>query len=241
LVNQVCDHAMLLAYVAGRRRIEPANIEEAWGDLQQLPTPWTGESKTEESTGGVIEFGALDDQAEGAAGEAAVAPALRISALEDEIEKVQAEPDRQICRIEKLLAEAEDDFQPAGTIVPEIELYFDDSPHPFQEEFEQEEIVANRYAAAAGTMTSMASPPPPPLQWGGVNESIENVVEEVVEEVKDFIANDDVIEEIKELSEPMSSASHEPVCSETAVAVAPSPAAPTRRSYRHLFARLQRG
>ena len=47
LVNQVCDHALLLAYVAGRKTIEPANIEEAWADLQQLPTPWSGESKSD--------------------------------------------------------------------------------------------------------------------------------------------------------------------------------------------------
>ena len=40
LINQVCDHVMLLAYAAGIRRIEPAHVEEAWADLQQLPTPW---------------------------------------------------------------------------------------------------------------------------------------------------------------------------------------------------------
>ena len=44
LINQVCDHALLLAYVAGRKSIEPANIEEAWADLQQLPTPCNGET-----------------------------------------------------------------------------------------------------------------------------------------------------------------------------------------------------
>ena len=41
LINQLCDHALLVAYVAGRRTIEPAQIEEAWADLQQLPTPGT--------------------------------------------------------------------------------------------------------------------------------------------------------------------------------------------------------
>ena len=47
LINQVCDHALLLAYVAGRKTIEPADVEEAWADLQQLPTPWSGESKSD--------------------------------------------------------------------------------------------------------------------------------------------------------------------------------------------------
>ena len=64
LVNQLCDHALLLAYVAGRDRIEPATVEEAWSDLQQLPTPWNGEQKNDQSSSGVIEFGSLDDQAE---------------------------------------------------------------------------------------------------------------------------------------------------------------------------------
>src|SRR5208337_565466 len=36
LINQVCDHVLLLAYAAGIRRIEPAHVEEAWADLQQL-------------------------------------------------------------------------------------------------------------------------------------------------------------------------------------------------------------
>lgn len=70
LVNQVCDHALLLAYVAGRKTIEPANAEEAWADLQQLPTPWSGGAKSDAANSGVIEFGSLDDSPEtsGAAG-----------------------------------------------------------------------------------------------------------------------------------------------------------------------------
>ena len=62
LVNQLCDHALLLAYVAGRDRIEPATVEEAWSDLQQLPTPWNGEQKSDQSSSGVIEFGSLDER-----------------------------------------------------------------------------------------------------------------------------------------------------------------------------------
>ena len=44
LINQLCDHALLVAYVAGCRMIDPAQIEEAWADLQQLPTPWNGDA-----------------------------------------------------------------------------------------------------------------------------------------------------------------------------------------------------
>jgi len=159
LINQVCDHALLLAYVAGRRRIDPADIEEAWADLQQLPTPWSGESKPSES-GGVIGFGVLDEQDESPA---EAQPALRISSVEDQPEADQGEPVRQIHRIQRLIAQADDDFQPIGSIGPEIELHFEEPPHPFQEEFEHEELVADRYAAApiAAQPSAILSEPPP--------------------------------------------------------------------------------
>ena len=128
-------------------------------------------------------------------------PALRISPAEEHREADEGEPVQQICRIEKLLAEADEDFQPAGSIGPEIELCFEESAHPFQEEFEHEEVVADRYAAVA---IAPAMPPaqeepladseplfgaiPPlpegvchrrnaaPLQWGGCG-SDENFAE----------------------------------------------------------------
>lgn len=40
LINQVCDRALIVAFDSGIRQINPAVIEEAWADLQQLPTPW---------------------------------------------------------------------------------------------------------------------------------------------------------------------------------------------------------
>src|SRR5436190_14400610 len=39
LINQVCDHGLILAALGGHRRIDAAGIEEAWADLQQLPVP----------------------------------------------------------------------------------------------------------------------------------------------------------------------------------------------------------
>ncbi len=59
LINQVCDHVLLLACAAGVRRIEPAHVEEAWADLQQLPTPWNAPAAS--TSDSVIEFGGLDD------------------------------------------------------------------------------------------------------------------------------------------------------------------------------------
>ncbi|MEZ6112544.1 MAG: AAA family ATPase [Pirellulaceae bacterium] len=61
LLNQVFDHALFLAAAGGHRAIDGEAIQEAWADLQQLPTPWS--VQTPSASGGVIEFGELDDDA----------------------------------------------------------------------------------------------------------------------------------------------------------------------------------
>jgi general secretion pathway protein A len=65
LVNQTCDHALVMACAGGVRPIDSAGIEEAWADLQQLPTPWSQAAGYTDpnaaSTDSVIEFGLLDD------------------------------------------------------------------------------------------------------------------------------------------------------------------------------------
>jgi type II secretory pathway predicted ATPase ExeA len=64
LINQVCDHALLLSCAAGNATIGKSAVEEAWADLQQLPTPWnrqSGPTSAEPQAGPVIEFGVLGD------------------------------------------------------------------------------------------------------------------------------------------------------------------------------------
>ena len=242
LVNQVCDHALLLAYVAGREQIEPANVEEAWGDLQQLPTPWNGESKDDDAGGGVIEFGSLDDSDDATPDTTTASPALRITSAEEEHDADGAEPAEQVHRIERLLAEADDDFQPAGSIGPEVELCFGESAHPFQEEFEQEEVVANRYATTtvAPAASSTIQEEPTEFEWEraerGESTSCETHVPTVVQAESEW-----------ELASTVASApddeprgadqQRQPCCTSST----PSGAPPPRREYRQLFARLRRG
>jgi hypothetical protein len=146
LINQVCDHALLLAYVSGQRQIEPGHIEEAWADLQQLPTPFNEESRDAVGSN-VIEFGKLDDSPGEA--EPPAAPPLRISPETDRADEQAAEPAEQLERIGRMLSDAEEDFQPAGSIRPEVELVFDEPERLLKEEFDEEEVVADRYLPAA--------------------------------------------------------------------------------------------
>ena len=60
LVNQVCDHALLLGCQTDQRPITSESIQEAWADLQQLPAPWQGAPAV--TSEGVVEFGGLDDE-----------------------------------------------------------------------------------------------------------------------------------------------------------------------------------
>ncbi len=148
LINQLCDHALLLAFSGGRRQVQPGDIEEAWGDLQQLPTPWNAASGKASSAPGVIEFGSgLDDEPSEAGdpsgSQAGSVPMLRVAGQQ---EAPAPEPARQVARIQQALAELDEDFQPAGSIGPEVELVFDDLSNPFREAFEEEQIVIDRYA-----------------------------------------------------------------------------------------------
>jgi len=164
LVNQVCDHALVLAFAAGKPAIEPATIEEAWADLQQLPTPWSSEEKGPKS-GGVVEFGSVVDDAAlsesgSAPGEPPTAPpeaAEAASPPSAPADVPAAElPDEtpgemsRLDRVENLISELNDDFQPAGAIRPEVELIFDDPNGPFGGRFEEEEIVVDRCATTVG-------------------------------------------------------------------------------------------
>ena len=56
----------------------------------------------------------------------------------------------QIEQIQSMISDAEDDFQPAGTIRPEVELVFPDADHPFKEAFEHEEVITQSLSRSDG-------------------------------------------------------------------------------------------
>lgn len=306
LINQVCDHALLLAYVAGQKVIEANKIEEAWSDLQQLPTPWSNGAKTEAAEipgGGLIEFGSLDESPEESAGvkatsfeiggefeaaketaeeaeetfaeETPVAPRVfRIASVEEdefeaaeafqaaeaaddyqaEIEAEALEPHDQLNRIETLLAEADEDFQPAGTIGPEIELHFEpeEAAHPFQEEFAAEEVVTDRYARKQATISvviapAVAVPVTAPVKTETAKiepakteqptpavsreEHVPKPIYETAEEYETSAAVVAVVEPAGGEPQPQEPTRPAPQC----------PKQPSHREYRQLFSKLRRG
>jgi hypothetical protein len=154
LVNQLCDHALLLAFAAGAKRLTAAAIEEAWADLQQLPTPWNAAPGVEDRPADIIEFGSLDEPMVAARLSAdSDPPRLRTVAADnrdDEESLFTGEPTQRIERIKDQLGTIDEQFQPAGTIGPEVELVFTNAEiNPFQEPFEEEEVIVDRFSRAA--------------------------------------------------------------------------------------------
>jgi type II secretory pathway predicted ATPase ExeA len=178
LINQVCDHAMVLACAAGLSRIEPAHLEEAWADLQQLPTPFSDPAR--DAAPGVIEFGGLEDEPaedepRGDGDADSTRRLLRISPETDESDQPEAGdlgPDAQIGRIQEILAEVREEFESTasastGSAGTEVELPLDESDHPFRETFAEEEVVADRYVPATARRplpeaAACETPLPPP-------------------------------------------------------------------------------
>lgn len=135
LINQLCDHALILASLGGVRRLSSAVIDEAWADLQQLPAPWqSAEPRGQE--GSIIEFGRLDephDEPSVPFRQASPRPAGPCA------------PDEQIDAIAGQLAAVEQDFAPLAASTTEIELDFPEFADPFSEQFAEEEIVLERF------------------------------------------------------------------------------------------------
>jgi type II secretory pathway predicted ATPase ExeA len=167
LVNHICDHVLLLALAAGKSVIRPEHVEEAWADLQQLPTPWNGEGKEAQSGGNVVEFGGLDDEPE-AVGRPA-APSLTCDASHTAVttalgaparDPLSPEPAERIRQIETLISHLEEpgDFQPAGPTGPEVEMVIEDFGNPFGEPFEEEEMVVDRFPRSATRVATDEGP-----------------------------------------------------------------------------------
>lgn len=159
LINQTCDHALVMACAGGVKPVDAAGIEEAWADLQQLPTPWSRAQgyadATEAERDDVIEFAAPPSAAP-LVSRREDGPEVYRLASDDVIEFVSAAPhessppgEQTLDVIETHLAEWESDFTPVAKTEPEVELVLTPGRRdPFVEDFVEEEVVVDRYAEA---------------------------------------------------------------------------------------------
>ena len=109
LINQVADHALVLAAAGGQPIIDAAGINEAWSDLQQLPSVFGSEPEAVRSEGqnAFVEFGSLSDEEDGTAAAASVATAI--------VAARRSDPSEHLDRIERHIAEAQRDL---GVVEP---------------------------------------------------------------------------------------------------------------------------
>lgn len=153
LIHQLCDHALVLASVRGHTSVEPALVEEAWADLQQLPLPLAEKPAPKAADRGIIEFGQLDE-AEPVAGtigpttlhDAAKSTAHAALAQLETITHSLAQCDEPAAETVATTAGAPEEFVPSAAST-EVELFFDPGHDPFGGHWEEEEIVIDHYAS----------------------------------------------------------------------------------------------
>jgi type II secretory pathway predicted ATPase ExeA len=153
LINQVCDHALMLAALGGHKQLDAAGIEEAWADLQQLPLPVREPpvlaagalTASKSGSGGIIEFGQLSDFPTMVTGDAPELGAATVASLETISRTIDSlQSDEAIAGV--IQGTAADDFSPATADGTEVELIFHAGHDPFGGHWDEEEVVIDRYA-----------------------------------------------------------------------------------------------
>ena len=174
LVNQLCDHALMLAATAGVHELDAAGIEEAWADLQNLPAPAQTSAATFENatSDSILEFGTLDgveeptDEVDANATSGPEASRFQpdlsdFEPFEDELEDTQdadadwledspqvtteLTPESGIMAAASAVLTQEDASIHATELEEDLSMVSQvASTNPFLEEFESEEIVIRR-------------------------------------------------------------------------------------------------
>jgi type II secretory pathway predicted ATPase ExeA len=104
LVNQVCDHALVLSALGGHSQIGAEAIEEAWSDLQQLPAPWHQTSRKENAAPAtVVEFGQLQDDE--VVADAIARPGTAATGYSTSSKTIQMDEIQQSCDLDEAQAE----------------------------------------------------------------------------------------------------------------------------------------
>jgi type II secretory pathway predicted ATPase ExeA len=139
LINQICDHALILASLGGAESLSSEAIEEAWADLQQLPTPFNP-TPDESIAGGVVEFGTLDDTAD-------LPEAIPFRSATEPPPLHVARGVDAFGETDPASAGAGGPSQHGGFGAGEVDLDFPEFADTFGEQFEEEEVVLDRFAS----------------------------------------------------------------------------------------------
>lgn len=263
LVNQLCDHALILSAVAGERQVTTSRLEEAWADLQQLPVPQ--HAKPVSAADSIVEFGELEEA------EPLQSNPGRVTRI-DAPAASERKAFEQLDVVETHLAAAiADEYSPLAMQPSEVEITFQGPQHPFGDVFEEEEVVIDRYASLEaqamlhrphvssreGREIAAMMGAQSRLQLGIVRPetSVEPAADELVAEAYDDPfdpASDPVLPEyyphFSENVAPAARAASEPelvVVDQGGTSHRPAaeaaPGRAHRQEYRQLFARLRRG
>jgi hypothetical protein len=199
-------------------------IEEAWADLQQLPAPWQGPPTEAFGDDSVIEFGALEEPESEEPDEGSpIAPEPAAECDEIDLTKQLNEIEMCVAQAEEnaaTISELEEDEEPAdavpleeeaapsvempvepidevqSVIEPAEELSVPHTDNPFEESFDDEEIVVDHYsrldtagqsvvtaascdqdrelaAAAEAILQGAEQQPPPAEDWEDESAAVE--------------------------------------------------------------------
>lgn len=150
LINQVCDHALLLAALGGHAQLSAGGIEEAWADLQQLPAPWHEPVQPAATvSGGTIEFGQLRDEIEQPPVAGKIRPNLsdatvaHLAAIHHAVDALASDDPA----LGVISGTALDEFSPSVESNTEVDLIFHDAHDPFGSHWNEEEVVIDHYAS----------------------------------------------------------------------------------------------
>ena len=171
LINQLCDHALVMAALGSQYQVSDTGVQEAWADLQQLPAADFGPNDESQADANFIEFGGLDSDEETNHNE-------ETSLEEPEcdppvvVESDLINPSEQLDQIERQMATVsldfagpestapgpnDDGFSPAARIGQDSDSTISNASNvddPFAETFDEEEIVVDRFTSLEDSMLS---------------------------------------------------------------------------------------
>lgn len=172
LINQLCDHALLLAAIAEESRVSDEAVDEAWRDLQQLPAPTPSEIISTSEDTSVIEFGSLDDFDMDESDDVVIADEpveAEVNTFEENIvddsageevpSQILDDAELKIEAIQRKLSSNDWSDKPAAN-------------SPFEISFDDEEVVEDRFASMSTTANEVATSKPPLTELDSNGESL---------------------------------------------------------------------